>query len=419
MPLKLSRREFLLRSAGVATVSALVPRFSIAKALHFEESLASAAPGRILVVVELAGGNDGLNTVVPYTDTLYSGLYRKSIGVPAASVLDLDGTLGLNPVMPGMKALWDAGRLAVIEGVSYPNPNLSHFTSRDIWHTADPALAVRNGWLGRYADIALAGNGNSLSGCAISQSLPRTLLSDRVTFPSFTNIASYAYATDGSNPSDAANQTAGFVAQSSIEHEVETRDTRIEEISRDAASSAASLQKVASGYTAKAVYPTTTLAQALKLCAQVIVGNLGTQLLYVSYGGFDNHAAQKAPHDALLKAVSDAIKAFFDDLDGQGRSSDVLLMTWSEFGRRVQENGSLGTDHGTAGVHFVVGPGAVKGVYGPPPKLSALDSNGNLPWQIDFRSYYGTILSDWLKVPDVSAILGKGYPNLGCVARGA
>ena len=315
-----------------------------------------------------------------------------------------------------MKSLWDAGRVAVIEGVSYPNPNLSHFTSRDIWHTADPALAQRRGWLGRYADLNLAGNTNPLIGCAISQSLPRTLLADNVTFPSFTNIASYAYATDGSNPADAANQTAGFVAQNSVEHEVATRNTRIEEISRDAAASSAALLKVASGYVPKATYPNNSLANALKLCAELIVGNIGTQILYVTYGGFDNHAAQKAPHDTLLKAVSDAIKAFFDDLDGQGKSSDVLLMTWSEFGRRVQENGSLGTDHGTAGVHFVVGPGAVKGIYGPAPKLSALDSNGNLSWQIDFRSYYGTILSDWLKVPDVSAILGKGYPNLGCVA---
>ena len=169
-----------------------------------------------------------------------------------------------------------------------------------------------------------------------------------------------------------------------------------------------------SGYVAKATYPNNSLANALKLCAEIIVGNLGTQILYVTYGGFDNHSGQKAAHDNLLKAVSDAIKAFFDDLDGQGKSSGVLLMTWSEFGRRVQENASLGTDHGTAGVHFVVGNAAVKGIYGPAPVLNALDKNGNLPWQNDFRSYYGTVLRDWLKT-DSDAILGKGYPNLGCV----
>ena len=410
----MNRREFLFRGAGVATLTAMVPRFAIAGTRMFEESVAAAA-GPILVVVELAGGNDGLNTVVPYTDPLYSGTLRRTIGVPAASVLDLDGTLGLNPVMTGLKALWDAGRVAVIEGVSYPNPNLSHFTSRDIWHTADPQLALRNGWLGRYADRALAGLDNPLIGCAISQSLPRTLLADNVVFPSFTSLAAYSYATDGSVSSDASNQQNAFVAQNSVPHEVENRNDAIEGISRDAAASSTSLQKVATGYVAKATYPNNSLASALKLCAEIIVGDLGTQILYVSYGGFDNHSAQKTTHDNLLQGVSDSIKAFFDDLGAQGKSSNVLLMTWSEFGRRAAENGSAGTDHGTAGVHFVVGDAAARGVYGIPPQLSKLDSNGNLPWQIDFRSYYGTVLSSFLKVPDVAAVLGTGYPNLGCI----
>ena len=233
----MDRREFLFRGIGVATVAAMVPRFAVAGARYFEESLAPGLTGRVLVVVELAGGNDGLNTVVPYTDPLYYSTYRKTIGVPAASVLDLDGKLGLNPVMTGLKSLWDANRLAVIEGVSYPNPNLSHFTSRDIWHTADPALAQHRGWLGRYADATMAGNGNPLSGCAISQSLPLTLLAENVVFPSFTSLSAYAYATDGANASDAANQVNGFVAQNSIEHEIATRNDRIEGISRDAASS--------------------------------------------------------------------------------------------------------------------------------------------------------------------------------------
>lgn len=410
----MNRREFLFRGAGVATLSAMVPRFGIAAARHFEESVAAAA-GPVLVVLELAGGNDGLNTVVPYTDPLYSGTYRKTIGVPASAVLDLDGTLGLNPVMTGLQSLWSAGRVAVVEGVSYPNPNLSHFTSRDIWHTADPKLAQRNGWLGRYADRALADADNPLVGCAISQNLPRTLLADKVVFPSFTNLASYAYATDGANPSDARNQLDAFVAQSSVPHEVVNRNDAIEGISRDAASSSATLQKVTSTYVPKAVYPANSLGNALKLCAEIIVGDLGTQILYVTYGGFDNHSAQKQAHDTLLKNVSDSVKAFFDDLDAQGKSSGVALMTWSEFGRRAGENGSLGTDHGTSGVHFVVGDRAQKGIYGIPPQLSKLDNNGNLPWQIDFRSYYGTILTSFLGVPDVAAVLGTGYPNLGFI----
>ena len=411
----LNRREFLFRGVGFATVSAMVPRFPILGTRLLEESVQAGDASRVLVVIELAGGNDGLNMVVPYTDTLYTATYRKTIGVPASDVLDLDGRLGLNPVMTGMKSLWDAGRVAVIEGVSYPNPNLSHFTSRDIWHTADPKLLQHNGWLGRYADRALADNTNPLVGCAISQSLPRTLLADKVVFPSFTNVASYSYATDGANASDSTNQLNAFVAQNALPHEIDNRNERIEDISRDAASSSAIVKAIASGYVAKATYPNNSLANALKLCAELIVGNVGTQILYVTYGGFDTHSAQKAPHDSLLRAVSDSIKAFFDDLDGQGKSQSVLAMTWSEFGRRVPENGSLGSDHGTASAHFVVGPGAVRGVYGPPPDLAHLDNNGNLPWQIDFRSYYGTVLSNWMRVPDVAAVLGAGFPNLGCV----
>jgi len=412
----LNRREFLFRGAGFATLSAMVPVFPILGTRRLEEAVASAASSRVLVVVELAGGNDGLNTVVPYTDSLYSATYRKTIGVPASAILDLDGRLGLNPVMTGMKSLWDAGRVAVVEGVSYPSPNLSHFTSRDIWHTADPKLAQRNGWLGRYADRMLADNTNPLVGCAISQSLPRTLLADKVVFPSFTNVASYAYATDGANASDAANQVNAFVAQNNLPHEVSNRNERIEGISRDAASSSATLRTIASGYVPRATYPNNSLANALKLCAELIVGNVGTQILYVTYGGFDNHAAQRTAHDNLLKAVSDSIKAFSDDLDAQGQSQNVLLMTWSEFGRRVAENGSLGTDHGTSGVHFVVGPSAIRGIYGPPPDLAHLDNNGNLPWQTDFRAYYGSVLTSWLRVPDVAAVLGAGYPDLGCIA---
>lgn len=411
----MDRREFLFRGLGIASVSAMVPRFAVAGARFFEESVA-AVPGRVLVVLELAGGNDGLNTVVPYTDPLYSGTLRKTIGIPASAVLDLDGKLGFNPVMAGLKSLWDGGRVAVLEGVSYPNPNLSHFTSRDIWHTADPRLAARNGWLGRYADLALAGNANPLTGCAISQSLPRTLLADKVVFPSFTSLAAYSYTTDGANPSDALNQVNGFIAQNSLEHETETWADVVGKTARDAAASSATLRQVASSYTGKVTYPNSALGNALKLCAQIILGNLGTQILYVSFGGFDNHSAQKMAHDGLLKAVSDAVKAFFDDIDAQGASSKVLMMTWSEFGRRAGENASMGTDHGTAGAHFVIGNAAVKGIYGPPPDLAHLDGNGNLKWQTDFRSYYGTILSDWLKA-DSDAVLGKGFANLGCVNK--
>jgi uncharacterized protein (DUF1501 family) len=411
----IDRRAFLARGLGWATVSALVPRFGVFGTTKlFEESIEASAD-RILVVLELAGGNDGLNTVVPYTDSLYA-VHRARIGVAATSVLDLDGMLGFNPVMASLKSLWDAGRVAIVQGVSYPNPNLSHFTSRDIWHTADPRLADRRGWLGRYADRHLAGSGNPLSACAISQSLPRTLLADSVVIPSFTSLNAYSYVTDGANPGDSNNQVTAFVAQNSMQYEIPTDVDRVGSTARDAQSSSVQLRQLAAAYTPSVTYPNSSLANALRLCAQIITGGVGTQILYVTYGGFDNHSNQRADHDNLLRNVSDAIKAFFDDLDAKNKSSNVLLMTWSEFGRRVPENGSLGTDHGTAGVQFLVGSGVNRGIYGERPNLGALDRNGNLSWQIDFRAYYGSVLQDWMRA-DAGAILGPGYPNLGCVNR--
>jgi uncharacterized protein (DUF1501 family) len=408
----ISRRDFLLKAAGFVSVSAMVPRWAVKDAANFEESLGAEAAGRTLVVLELMGGNDGLNTVVPYADSRYPQL-RSRIGIPVGSVLQLDSRLGLNPVMSSMMSLWNSNRLALLENVGYPNSSLSHFSSRDIWHTADPTLAQRRGWLGRWADEYLAGDPNPLKCAAISQTLPRTLLSDKVQVPSFVNIATYSYQTDGKFPGDRTNQMNSFVAESSPEYEIPTTVDTLGQIGEDAISSSNILQTVSTGYVSMGNYPAGSLASGLQLCAEIIHANIGARILYVTYGGFDNHATEDQDHDPLVQNVSDSIKAFFDDLDGHGKSQDVLLMTWSEFGRRAQDNASNGTDHGTSAPHFVVGDAVVKGIYGSPPDLTNLDSNGNLHIENDFRSYYGTVLADWLKVPDVPNILGATWPNLG------
>ena len=410
-----SRRDFLIRSTGFVTVSAMVPRWAVAGAHRFEESVAAANAQRTLVVLELAGGNDGLNTVVPYADALYPQL-RSRIGIPVGEVLPLDARLGLNPVLGGIKELWDADRVAIVTNVGYPNSSLSHFAARDVWHTADPTLAQRRGWLGRWADGALAGNGNPLSCAAISQSLPRTLLADHVGVPTFLALASYQYLTDGAHPGDSSNQVAAFLAASGAEYEVANAADTLSGVGRDAIASSNILQTVGSGYVAMGAYPNNPLGAGLQLIAQVINADLGARILYVTYGGFDNHAGEDVDHGPLLTDVSGSIKAFFDDLDGHGKSHDVLLMTWSEFGRRAEDNGSNGTDHGTSAPHFVVGDAVVPGIHGNPPDLSRLDDNGNLAIESDFRSYYGTILQDWLGA-DSAAILGPGWPNLGFVNR--
>jgi len=410
-----SRRDFLIRSTGFVTVSAMVPRWALAAAKKFEESVAAANGGRTLVVLELMGGNDGLNTIVPYADTLYPQL-RSRIGIPVGSVLSLDSSLGMNPVMTGLKALWGAQRLAIVTNVGYPNSSLSHFQSRDIWHTADPLLAQRRGWLGRWADTVLAGNGNPLSCAAISQSLPKTLLADHVGVPTFLNLASYRYQTDGSFAGDGGNQVNAFLAENGTEYEIENTPSTLSGVGQDAISSSNVLQTVGNGYVAMGSYPDNSLGAGLQLIAQIIHADLGARILYITYGGFDNHSGEDQDHDPLLTDVSDSIKAFFDDLDGHGKSHDVLLMTWSEFGRRAQDNASNGTDHGTAAPHFVVGDAVVPGIHGDPPDLAHLDGNGNLPIENDFRSYYGTILSDWLGA-DSAAILGAGWPNLGFINK--
>jgi uncharacterized protein (DUF1501 family) len=393
----------------------MVPRWAVEGSRFFEESVEAEFANRTLVVLELAGGNDDLNTVVPYTDNLYLQM-RSRIGIPAASVLALDNRLGLNPVMTGLKTLWDANRVAVVENVGYPNSSLSHFAARDVWHTADPLLAQRNGWLGRWADKYVAGSGNPLTCTAISQSLPRTLLADNVGVPSFVNLASYQYATDGSYPGDRNNQIRTFLTQNGAEYEITNSIDTLSQVGEDAINSSNVLQTVGAGYVAGGTYPAGTLGAGLLLIAEIINANVGARILYITFGGFDNHATENVDHDPLLTTVSAGVKALFDDLDAHGKSHDVLLMTWSEFGRRPQDNGSNGTDHGTAAAHFVVGNAVRPGIYGGPPNLASLDSNGNRTIANDFRAYYGTILQDWLGA-DSAAILGTGYPNLGFLNR--
>lgn len=411
----LSRRDFLLQSTGFVTVSAMVPRWAVAHAKNFEESVGAAGGDRTLVILELMGGNDGLNTVIPYADNAYPAV-RSRIGIPVNTVLQLDSKLGLNPVMTGLKSLWDANRVALVEGVGYPNSSLSHFTSRDIWHTADPTLAQERGWLGRWLDAYVGSNSNPLVCAAVSNALPRTLLADKVSVPSLVSIASYLYPSDGAYPGDRNNQLNTFVAEASDQFEIENTQEAISSLSGIAISSSNILQGVGNGYVSAGQYPSGSLGAGLSLIAQIVIAGLGARILYVTYGGFDNHAAEDQDHDGLLGTVSDGIKALFDDLDAHGKSRDVLLMTWSEFGRRVQDNASNGTDHGTSAPHFVVGSAVEPGIYGSAPNLTSLDTNGNLSIQNDFRSYYGTILSDWLGA-DSAAILGSGWPNLGFLNR--
>ncbi len=414
-PMPVSRRDFLLKSAGFVTVSAMVPRWAVAGARNFEESVGR----RRRQPHARRARADGRQRRAEHGHSLHRqrlSFGSSRIGIPVHTVLPLDATLGLNPVMTGLKSLWDANRVALVEGVGYPNSSLSHFTSRDIWHTADPTLAQERGWLGRWLDAYVGNDANPLVCAAVSNALPRTLLADSVSVPSLVSIASYAYPTDGAYPGDKSNQVNAFVAEGADQFEIENTIEAVSVLSGVAISSSSILQTVGNGYVAGGAYPSGSLGAGLQLIAEIIHADVGAQILYVTYGGFDNHAGEDQDHDPLVKTVSDGIKAFFDDLDAHGKSHDVVLMTWSEFGRRVQDNASNGTDHGTAAPHFVVGDAVKPGIYGAPPNLTGLDANGNLQIENDFRSYYGTILSDWLGA-DAAAVLGSSWPNLGFINK--
>jgi uncharacterized protein (DUF1501 family) len=312
--------------------------------------------------------------------------------------------------------------VAIVNGVGYPTPNLSHFLSMDIWHTANTNGGQGDGWLGKYADVALFGK-TGLPAVSVGGSLPKSLFGDKVVIPSISNFTNYTYQTDARFPGDRNNQINTF---NSTNRRTFTADTFISSVattSVDAVAGAAQVQASVGTYTSSIVYPTPNpLAAALKMAAQLII-TTGSNLLYVQLGGFDHHselignnesATNKmvGQHFTLLTYFSQGVKAFYDDLAEHGLADKTVVMQWSEFGRRPQENASFGTDHGTSSQMFIIGDPIHGGLYGEQPSLSDLDQAGNLKFKVDFRSVYATILDRWLGV-DSKTILGSQYENVG------
>lgn len=367
---------------------------------------------RILVLVQLAGGNDGLNTLIPYADGAYHDArptLRQDQGV-----LTLNSSLGLHPNLKGLKASWDAGQLAIVQGVGYPNPNLSHFASMSVWETANVQGGIGDGWLGRYLNYldqvgespnhALEGvSAGTLVPPEMRSQTPVTALSSLKTFR-LQPVNEHGTQVDVENPLMkfyGAFKSAGPAPFGAL------LDTTLSE----ALQASHALQQTDASYQSKATYPANSpIASSLKLVAETIVSGLGVRVAHVTLGGFDNHAREKPVHDRLLLDLDQALTAFTQDLAGHGLSDRVLVMTWSEFGRRVNENGSAGTDHGTAAPMFLLGPAIKGGLYGEEPSLSNLD-NGNLKFTTDFRSVYASVLQNYLKAP-ASDLLGGTFELL-------
>jgi len=402
-----TRREFLARTTTLLATGAALPAFLGRSALALSGS--TPRDESVLVVLQLSGGNDGLNTVIPHGDDAYHRA-RPTLAVPSSRVHALDDRLGLHPEMTGLKDLFDQGRLAVIENVGYPNPDRSHFASMDIWHTGSTrAEGVREGWLGRYAGET--GTPRTPPGAPVAlhldnASLPLALQAREHHVPSIRDLASFRLRA----PADE------LVALLSEERQAPSGEVAfVQRLAVESCRNARRLERVTAGDGNDRGYPDHPLGSRLRQIARLIGAGFGPRVYYTSLGGFDTHSRQELVHPQLLRVLSDAVAAFFRDLDRLGWSERTVLLTFSEFGRRVQENGSLGTDHGAAAPMFLAGPRCVAGVHGGYPDLENLD-NGDVRHRVDFRRVYATVLRDVLGA-DPDKVLGERYETLGLVQR--
>jgi uncharacterized protein (DUF1501 family) len=427
-----TRRQFIKQAAGSVTVGLLAPRLFAAESRAGE--LPAGAGRRIFVVIQLEGGNDGLNTVVPYTNAqYYKG--RPTLAFKDSELVDPGGAstiisdqFGLHPSMSALKSLYDQGRVAIVNGVGYPDPSLSHFLSMDIWHTANLSGLGSEGWLGKYADTALAGIAG-LPAAAVGGLLPKTFLSQTVVIPSIITFQLYDFLTDPVYPGDSANQLSTFGRDAGDGSANSTLAAAIDAIAMNAVQGAIKVKTQVAGYTSPVQYPANNpLAAGLEMLAQILTTITESTLVYVSLGSFDHHADQishtdgkpdklSGQHARLLGWFSDGVKAFYDDMAAHQLADNTLIMQWSEFGRRVGENTSFGTDHGTAAPLFIIGNPVQRGLFGGQPSIEPadLDGAGNMKFEVDFRSVYSTILDRWLGV-DSTSVLGQRFEDVGFLA---
>ena len=399
--MRLSRRAMirdgmLVVSAGMVMPAIFSRGVASAKSLTLDGARSSfAASDHTLIVVQLAGGNDGLNTVVPYTDPTYRKL-RPTIGIAENQVLQLDGRLGLHPNLAPLKSFWDQGHMAIVEGVGYPNQSLSHFQAMDIWQTLDLNGTGTDGWLGKLVSGLVDKDGHPFQAMNIGVQTAQALSSISTPVPSLSSTQAYRLAPDPTAHDTGNARVQALMKLYNTYPKSSPYAALLDTTALGAQEGSRQLQQATTAYHADVTYPKNPFAAGLQVLAEAIVQDLGLRVGYVTLGGFDTHANQQATHAALMKTLADGLSAFYTDLTKHGKADNVVVMTWSEFGRRVDENGSLGTDHGTAAPMFVLGNAVSKGVYGEPPILNSLDDNGNLKYTIDFRSVYATVLDRWM-----------------------
>jgi len=414
----LTRRSLIGRGALLVASGFLAPSFITRTAMALDGpssalgpvALDSSKKNRILVVLQLSGGNDGINTLVPFADPNYSQL-RPSLGFAANEVLHLTDSVGLNPNLSKLKTMYDQGKVAVVQGLGYPNPNRSHFRSMDIWHSARPDTFERSGWLGRYVSACECAQDNALPAISVGDQLNTMFWTDTTLVPAVASIGAFSFLTDTKYKNDRTFQMQTLQNIYSQAGNWSAYEGLIRRGTLQALAGSDELQKVAASYQSPVQYPANNgLANQLKMVAQVIAGNLGTRLFSVSMGGYDTHANQKPTQDKNLAQLGDALEAFMQDLANMQQQDNVVIMAFSEFGRRVKQNGSGGTDHGTAEPMFIIGNKVQGGLYGTYPSLSDLDNNGDLKFNADFRSVYAGVLKDVVGADPAPILAGSFDP---------
>ena len=393
----MKRRDFIKQSS-LASSLFFVPSFVKA----FETATKNVLGYKKLVIIQLSGGNDGLNTIVPYTNDIYYN-NRPALAISKSNILKINDELGFHNTLAPLKNLYDKGYLSIINNVGYQNPNRSHFRSTDIWHTASDSNVYSNtGWLGRYID-----NHGKMpySGIEIDDSLSLILKGETVNGIATKNPAVL-------NRNMRTPYFENILKQQTDDHLSEHNLGYLYKTMIEAKSSAKYIFETSKTYNSTFTYPQNPFGKQLKTTAQFINSGINSQVYYVSMGGFDTHVNQSKRQDKLLNVYAESMDIFIKDLEKSDTFKDTLVLTFSEFGRRVKQNAANGTDHGAANNVFVIGKNLSKpGFYNEAPNLLDLDKNNDLKYTVDFRSIYATVLKNWLEVND-GQVLNKSFKTL-------
>jgi uncharacterized protein (DUF1501 family) len=413
----MTRREFLQKGLTMVAMGATAPSFLTRTALAvgnpFDLAQVTSRPGvpddNILVVIQMGGGNDGLNTVVPFADDAYYRA-RPRLAVPRDKVIRITDALGLHPRLARLRQLLDRGAVGIIQGVGYPNPSRSHFRSMEIWQTADPeGRAVRVGWIGRYFDSKCPVCEQPTVGVNIGATMPLAMRSETGQGVTLENPDAFQWMPTLDGIGAREEMEIFKMLNAPAANEPGTVDF-LRHTAMNAVLSSERVRDAMGKYKGGVDYPNHRFAYNLRLIAQLIAGGLPTKVYYANMTGFDTHASQQGTHEVLLEQFATGVEAFYRDLEAQGNAERVLVMAFSEFGRRVAENGSAGTDHGTAAPVLIFGKRIRPGLHGPHPSLTDLQ-DGDLKHHVDFRSVYATVIEGWLG-GNAAGILGADFERV-------